>query len=307
MMKFDATIRGCVGMAVALIGLTSGVVRADYIAYSGSTVGGPTFNRPIGNGLAAPTDLSGVGTAVAYSTRTFTVAASGVYDISSVANYDNYTVLYQGAFNPASPLTNARLANDDDNGFLGYSGMLGVTLNAGQSYSLVTTGFSNTDTGSFENAIAQSSVFQTGTTAGGPTVDLFGDGQAIRYSLFGFQVSVSGRYSFLSTAAYDNFTVLYGPGGFNPNDVNANLIDFNDDADAIGRSGFLAEDLLAGQSYYFLTAGFDETSFGTFSNSISGPGAIVTNAVPEPTSFGLAGSGLLLAIGLRRRRRPTIA
>ena len=47
--------------------------------YTGTTVGGPTFNRPLANGNNAPTSLSAVGTAVAYDVVSFSVATSGTY------------------------------------------------------------------------------------------------------------------------------------------------------------------------------------------------------------------------------------
>ena len=123
--------------------------------YNGTTVGGPTFNRPVANGNSAPVVLSGVGTAVSYDAVMFTVASAGTYTFLSLsvtpANWDNYTLLYAGTFNPASPLTNVLIGNDD-NPTIGTSGF-NYALSTGVQYTFVTTGFSNTDAGSFANSI----------------------------------------------------------------------------------------------------------------------------------------------------------
>ena len=122
--------------------------------FTGTTVGGPTFNRPLANGVNAPTGLSGVATAVRYSVFNFTVAVSGTYSIQSTSvlptSWDNYTFLYQNAFNPASPLTNVVIGNDD-NTTIGLSGF-SKALTTGTQYFFVTTGFANADAGSFSNA-----------------------------------------------------------------------------------------------------------------------------------------------------------
>ena len=166
-----------VGMALAATAHASVVTTVDNaqitpepeavfgLNYSGSTVGGPTFNRPLANGNSAPTALSGVGTATSYDVVQFSIAASGTYTFLSTsvlpANWDNYTVLYSGSFNPASPLTNALIANDDNPG-IGKSGF-NYNLATGVSYFFVTTGFGNTDAGSFNNTVTLAAVPEPGT------------------------------------------------------------------------------------------------------------------------------------------------
>lgn len=120
--------------------------------YNGTTVGGPIFNRPNANGNSAPTALSATGTAVAYDVVLFSVSATGTYSFLSTANYDNFLVLYQGTFNAASPLSGALIANDDFP-TIGRSGF-NYSLTTGTTYSLVTTGFANTSTGTFTNTIS---------------------------------------------------------------------------------------------------------------------------------------------------------
>jgi Secretion system C-terminal sorting domain len=106
----------------------------------------PTFNRPLtGN---PPTGLSGVGTAVRYVVFGFVPSITGSYTFTNTTSYDAFGFLYQGTFNPASPLTNV-LVGDDDGGS-GPSNddyLITRTLTAGVSYILVSTGFANTDFG----------------------------------------------------------------------------------------------------------------------------------------------------------------
>lgn len=83
--------------------------------FTGTTVGGPTFNRPVAG--TPLTSHSGVGTAVPYNFLSFTVFNSGSYNFLSEAiapaNWDNYLFLYQNSFNPGAPLSNALIGNDD--------------------------------------------------------------------------------------------------------------------------------------------------------------------------------------------------
>jgi hypothetical protein len=131
---------------------------AASVQYSGTTVGQPTWNRPVDNGSNAPTSLSSIGTNVSYSVQEFSVDASGLYNFLSDAvsrTWDNYLFLYQNSFNPTTPLTNAVIGNDDFN-FIGRSAFNDVSLTAGRSYFLVTTGYTNDSAGSFTNTVSGS-------------------------------------------------------------------------------------------------------------------------------------------------------
>lgn len=107
------------------------------------------YNRPLGGN--PPTALSGVGNAVPYITQPFSVSVSGSYSLLFTAtlnngvgnaNYtDTFLTIYNGAFNPASPLTNAIFANDDFSA--ASAGSVGVTLTAGVAYTFVGTTFNN--------------------------------------------------------------------------------------------------------------------------------------------------------------------
>jgi hypothetical protein len=122
------------------------------------------------------------------------------------------------------------------------------------------------------------------------------------YSALAFSVSVAGSYSFLSTPVegWDNYSFLYA-GSFNPASPLANVLVGNDDAP--GGSGF-SRVLDAGKTYVFVTTVFDgdpdQSFWGSFHNSISGPGSVT--AVPEPQSYALMGLGLA-ALAFARRRR----
>lgn len=139
---------------IALSLLAFSICSAATLSYSGTTAGGPTWNRPIAGNPPVP-PISGVGTAVRYDVYAFSVDTDGVYSFSSTAtspaNWDNYTFLYEINFNPANPFANVLIGNDD-NPNVGLSGF-SKALTTGLNYYLITTGFGNNDAGSFTNEI----------------------------------------------------------------------------------------------------------------------------------------------------------
>ena len=141
--------RALKGNGATILG-PSVVTPEDTVMYSGDTTGEPTYNRA----LADCSGLSGVGTAVNYQVQDFTVGTSGNYDITSVQGYDGFIHLYTNAFNPAAALTNCTAGSDDGSGGIGTSEILGVPLTAGTTYFVVTSGFANTDFGTYDNTLS---------------------------------------------------------------------------------------------------------------------------------------------------------
>lgn len=101
----------------------------------------PTFNRP--NEGKPPTTLSLVGTAVYYDLVPILISSTGLMDISTNSSWDNFLILYStGGFSPASPLTNALVANDDL-----------VSSSAGFTYNFTSTGIYYLVICSFKNGV----------------------------------------------------------------------------------------------------------------------------------------------------------
>ncbi len=126
--------------------LLVGVAMAQTQSYSGSTIGGPTWDRPIGAGPS----ISGLGP-VAYHAETVSLIA-GTYDIYSDQDFDGYLHLYADSFNPADQLTNLLAGNDDGAGGVGTSEIFGAAV-AGGTYIVVTSGYQAGDQGNFSNRI----------------------------------------------------------------------------------------------------------------------------------------------------------
>ena len=176
----------------------------------------------------------------------------------------------------------------------------------------------------FGGQVQAGAVSYLGTTLGSPTWNrpnagsppvspLSGIGTAVAFSVQQFSVTQSGPYDFMSTSltptSWDNNAYLYRT-GFNPLSPLTNIIVGNDDFPDIGMSGFNGVILAPSTNYLLVTTGFTNTSFGSFSNTISGPGNIVLQgsaAVPEPSSFLIYGLGASLAFVRHRRRNVLIA
>lgn len=159
------------------LALTTATSRADTFTYTGTTAGGPTFNRPVENGSI----LSTIGTNVPYNVLQFRVSLAGTYNFLSIpttTGYDNFLILYANNFNPLAPLTNFVIA-DDDTGGISVSSAFNTPLTAGTNYFLVTTGYQNTEFGSFNNSISGPGAIITAAAVPEPaTLALLGTGLA---------------------------------------------------------------------------------------------------------------------------------
>ena len=100
--------------------------------------GDSTYNRPVS--CAA---LSGVGTAVAYDTITITNNSAGTANFVVTSSLigggacgdanDTFFTVYNGSFNPASPLTNCLAVNDDISGATNRCSTLSFSIPVGQT------------------------------------------------------------------------------------------------------------------------------------------------------------------------------
>jgi hypothetical protein len=130
--------------------LYAAIGHAGVLSFTDTTVGGPTWNRPL-----STTTLSAVGTNVAYDVTQFRVDQSGSYSFFSQGLlplvWDNYLVLYANAFSAASPTANIITLNDDYPG-IGGAGFV-VNLTAGIDYFVVETGFGNSNAGTYSIVI----------------------------------------------------------------------------------------------------------------------------------------------------------
>ncbi|MEQ1750695.1 MAG: choice-of-anchor D domain-containing protein, partial [Prosthecobacter sp.] len=125
------------------------VIPPDII--NGSTVGHALWNRPDDNGTGVPNHLSTLATATPYEAVAFSVSNTGLYTLTvtsiSPSGWDNYLMLYTTVFNPATPLVNV-LVGDDDGG-PGLDAQVSQTLQAGVQYYAVVSGYTNSSTGSY--------------------------------------------------------------------------------------------------------------------------------------------------------------
>jgi hypothetical protein len=147
------------------------------------------------------------------------------------------------------------------------------------------------------------------TTLAGPTynrpftlIALSAVGTAVHYNTLSFAVTAAGSYDFLSVATrgWDNFLALYTP-SFNPAAGLGNLVALNDDFGGTGTSAFTFS-LTTGTNYVLVTTGYENSDVGAFTNTITGPGSVITGAVPEPASYALMALGLA-AIGFVSLKR----
>ncbi|MEA5621437.1 hypothetical protein [Nostoc sp. UHCC 0251] len=148
----------------------------------------------------------------------------------------------------------------------------------------------------------QTEGFEGGTN---PPTSLSSNGTAVPYYSQPFFVDTTGSYNVVGSQAFLSIQFLY-QNSFNPTTPLVNLLSGNDPFPDEGTSGFSGLSLTANNQYFLVTTGFDNSnnSFGTFTNTITGPGNITL--VPEPSSiastvvFGIIGSTLILKRKLKK-------
>lgn len=150
-------------LALAIVA-SSTAAHANIVTVTGAlATSDASFNRPIED-LSA---LSSVGTAVRYDIFEFVVGTSSDYTFLTTGLFDSFVILYAPSFSAAAPLSNALLANDDL--VSQTTSGLTYTLTANTVYRYVTTGFANTDLGSYSTTIGGigtiTAVPETGTWA----------------------------------------------------------------------------------------------------------------------------------------------
>lgn len=173
------------------------------LSFYGTNTGGPTFNRPNTVLLPPPPTLSGKITR--YSSQALFTNATGSCSFTSVqeGGFDGAIFLYEGAFDPASPLTHLKAASDNSARGVGFSEIASVQLVGNQSYYLVTAGSEAASQGTFSTFVACT----------GATRVLAGDGSMPTYD---------GRYTelrkgrFRINATWRNFQGASGNGTFVP-------------------------------------------------------------------------------------------
>lgn len=141
---------------VALRGTGDARIRTDIL--SGTTVGGPTFNRGTSSITTCAPATGTTGGAVAYRAIPFSVTTAGLYTITAqyAAGFDGYIMLYTPSFDPANSCLN-KIAFDDDEAIDGNpiaqgSRIVDQQLAAGQ-YVLVITGFNDAAQGAYTGYI----------------------------------------------------------------------------------------------------------------------------------------------------------
>ena len=152
---FFSTSIGGGGTVTPTTATTPATPSSRVLTYTGTTVGGKTYDRADTDGSGG-FFLSSDATSVAYSTFSFQVGAIGTYSFIANGAYDTFLSLYRGAFNPSNALTNLVDLNDDAyNGasFLTDVSAFADDLIPGVVYTLVTSGYGNGDGGFFSNAI----------------------------------------------------------------------------------------------------------------------------------------------------------
>lgn len=289
MMKYFAVL-----LTLAMVAFAKPGFAQQTFTYTGEiTTNSDTFDRPEEDCQT----LSG--RTVANTGALIRVDISGSYTISSQQdNFDGFLLLYD-SFNPNVPLDGC-IAGDDDDGGTRASTINDVFLQADVTYLIVITSFASGQFGTFTNTVegpgrvgrVDIAASFSGSTNNARMITrpisscsvTSTTGNNTRYTTQVFSVSTTSDYAIVSTQDFDGFIFIYDE-RFNPIDPLTGCIVGDDDAaGGVGTSEIDSVRLLAGRTYYLVTAGFDNDDAGSFTNTIFGPGAVFA----EPGIFTLA-------------------
>ncbi|BAZ32743.1 hypothetical protein NIES4074_52500 [Cylindrospermum sp. NIES-4074] len=152
-----------------------------------------------------------------------------------------------------------------------------------------------------------------------PPTSLSINGTNVRYSSQAFFVDATGSYDVVGSQQFLGIQFLYQT-SFNPATPLANLLSGADSfpeevITGESTSGFSGLSLTANNQYFLVTTGFDETanSFGTFTNTIIGPGNITLGSTSAQVPFhpstnigtvalGIFGGSLILKRKLKKSK-----
>ena len=122
--------------------------QAQSVINGAITTSDPTFHRP--DQGAPPTTLSDAGTNVYYDVLTVNVTTTGLitFACNGSVNFDTFGILYGSAgFNPANPLSNALVADDDSGPGVNFAITYNFTVPG--VYYIVVCPFKNPSTGTY--------------------------------------------------------------------------------------------------------------------------------------------------------------
>ncbi|MEI7979362.1 MAG: PKD domain-containing protein [Bacteroidota bacterium] len=132
------------GTVVGGLTSTKGFVGTPVPNFSGNTTGAPTITRG---------DCSATSSLFKYTTHSFTAPASGLYTFDMCASgtiWDSYLYLYNASsVNQSTACSNIVAENDDDCSFAGFSKISNVSLVAGNTYTLLVTGYQPSHFGAY--------------------------------------------------------------------------------------------------------------------------------------------------------------
>ena len=212
--------RGLACAVVATLALSTSAAPAVTTTLTGAvTASSPTFVRP-GN-FSAP--FTAGSQSFRYFTQTITPSVTGSYDLlvtgTTGGDSDSVLFLYTPTFDPAAPLTNAILADDDGGAGL-YSLIAGAPLTSGTTYVIVATFYGTASNGSItfditgpgSVAISGGPVV-TGVTSSTPN-GTYGGGAAVSIQVsFDAAVTVTGTPTLaLATTPARSATCTSGSG-----------------------------------------------------------------------------------------------